>query len=501
MGFQGVCYIVGGKIRSYWLSNYNHLGPPASQEYYWQGAGPDGKVAQYSVQYFQTSSLSWIGVMYANGVFQEVNQGYSCYKPANIFSGTGQIFCQANCPNGGGDDYYGIEEDTAKNTTQDSEPVTSPSSCMSLDNDWVLADSTHYTYGGLQLWGTVYCTAVGSCPADTSHKYPLGTRKKYNDTLCVGDTIHFIAKIKDTASKFRLILNDEGAEDLKDTSGWYIGGGSGFYYPTIAKRMNRWTDHLINVYVQSPGQTQQNINGALFWCKDIPDTSNHSSTPTASYPFEYGFTPVQKTVGEYDGMVICLDTASAADTGAESYHKISVDSGSIFQYGNDVYYFGMYRKMKGKFRLASVITRNSAAYWDNLQTAFWDSTGLYAWDYCPHITRETKPSAGSYQVSYYLDAGSGYELMQTRNYKVVASTAANNLSLKKIKSDRVFCQGGKIIFDLGSAKNVSLQIYNLAGREIKSINGFYSSGQYQHNLPRGLYFVKFNGLVNRLIVM
>lgn len=118
IGIQGVCYIVGGQIRSYWMLNYAHLGPPACKEYSWQGIGPSGKNEQYSIQWFQKNSVDWIGVMYSNGKFYEVGQNHACYDPTNVFSGTGQIFCQANCPTGGGDDgEYGMEDDSVVNTS------------------------------------------------------------------------------------------------------------------------------------------------------------------------------------------------------------------------------------------------------------------------------------------------------------------------------------------------------------------------------------------------
>jgi Peptidase family M23 len=359
IGFKGVCYIIGGQIRSYWMQNYSHLGPPSTSEYYWTGAGFAGVSTQYSVQYFQPTSTTQIGVMYANGQFQEVSPSNACYSSSNIFGGTGQLFCMANCPTGGGDDYYGEEEDSISASSPDTGKTVIPN------------------------------------PPDTSH--PV--------------------------------------------------------------------------------------------------------TPT-SYPFQYGFTPVQKTIGEFDGLVICLDTASAADTGAESYHKLAVDTGNVFKYGTDILYFAMYRHTHGKFRLMS--STGGTLNWNNFTTASWDSTGASTWDYCPQITREQKPPIGSYQISCYLDDGSGSVLMETRSYQVVSgATASNSVFRRAENGDCIYWQSGKLVLSLGSAKNVSLHIYDLAGRERKSISGFYSAGLYRQGaiLSPGIYILKFNGVFSKFRMM
>ncbi|MDD5528193.1 MAG: hypothetical protein PHO56_04475 [Patescibacteria group bacterium] len=82
-------------------------------------------------------------------------------------------------------------------------------------------------------------------------------------------------------------------------------------------------------------------------------------------------------------------------------------------------------------------------------------------------------------------------------------TAISSLFRKNENSDCVFWQDGKIVFGLGIAKNISLLIYDLSGREKKSINGYYPSGQNRQNvvLPIGIYILKFNGAIRRLRIM
>lgn len=149
IGFKGVCYVVGGAIRLYWMANFEHLGVPASQEYSWEGIGVFGTKSRYPVQWFQKNDKDWIGVVYENSKCYEIKKDNPCYDPVNIFSGTGQIFCAANCASGGGEGDYGMESDSVADTGNTVPPDTSHSITYPFQVGFKPVNYGNFTYDGL----------------------------------------------------------------------------------------------------------------------------------------------------------------------------------------------------------------------------------------------------------------------------------------------------------------------------------------------------------------
>jgi len=256
-----------------------------------------------------------------------------------------------------------------------------------IDSKWcnVLSTQPRYVYSGAWV-----CDSIASGPVQWS-QMAVNTKTYFNQ----GSKVSLLAEYKNiyVNHRHKVDIYYNGAYSWTwDSVTWHNVGqtGLGYSYATPYASNCLPGDYEFRVFIDT---------GTGFKKMDSKTFTVFQSGPQYSYTGAW--------------------TCDSVADGTEPYSKVPVNPKTTFVQGHNAYCLAVLHNICVNHRVKVDVYQNGAYSW-TWGSGNWNIVGS-GWTYSNAVVVNSQVSVGSYQFKIYLDIGSGYQLIDTKNITVISN--------------------------------------------------------------------------------